>query len=78
MDKLLPLLLGPEIVDPEEESFLLFSQTIPSNSLGFVHNKAEVLDISVGGKDYAIQQSPGLLNSNRKEGTTGASKSRVK
>jgi hypothetical protein len=53
---------------------LLFSQSIPSNSLGFVHNKAELLDVSIAGKDFSIHQSPGLLRSDRKEGTTGAGK----
>ena len=34
--------------------------------------KAEFLELSVGGRDYTIEQSPGALQSARKEGTTGA------
>jgi hypothetical protein len=55
-----------------KENFELFSQPIPSRSLGFVDSKALELDIAVAGKDFCIRQSPGLLVSNRKEGTTGA------
>ena len=54
------------------EAFLLFSQSIPSNSLGFIDSKASELDITVMGRDLTIHQSPTLLSSNRKEGTTGA------
>lgn len=54
------------------ESFLVFSQQIPSQNLGFVDPKAQVLEVTVAGKDYTIHQSPGLLASDRKEGTTGA------
>lgn len=54
------------------ESFLLFSQAIPSQNLGFIDPKATSLDITVAGRDLTIQQSPTLLSSNRKEGTTGA------
>jgi len=65
-------LLGDQVVDPEEEAFLVFSQSIPSQSLGFVDAKESVLDITVTGRDFSIRQSPTLLSSNRKEGTTGA------
>ena len=64
--------LGEEINDPEEETFLLFSQEIPSQNLGFVDAKATSLDITIAGRDLNIIQSPGLLSSNRTEGTTGA------
>ena len=67
-----PLLLGDKIEDVEEESFLLFSQPIPSQHLGFVDSKATSLDLTIQGRDLTILQSPGLLSSNRKEGTTGA------
>ncbi len=63
---------GDEIEDPEEESFLLFSQSIPSQNLGFVDAKATDLEITVSGRDLSIVQSPGLLSSNREGGTTGA------
>jgi predicted nicotinamide N-methyase len=52
--------------------FLLFAQDIPSQSLGFVDSKAVDLDIDVGKRTYTIRQSPGLLQSDREAGTTGA------
>lgn len=64
--------IGEEIEDPEEETFLLFSQQIPSQNLGFVDAKATDLEITVAGRDLNIVQSPGLLSSNREGGTTGA------
>ena len=65
-------LLGPDIDDPEEETFLLFSRQYPSQDLGFVDAKATSLEITIGGRDLTIRQSPTLLSSNRKGGTTGA------
>ncbi|KAI0597841.1 hypothetical protein F4775DRAFT_221746 [Biscogniauxia sp. FL1348] len=62
--------LGSEIQDPEEETFLLFSQEIPSQNLGFVDCHATTLDLPVAGKDYTIHQSPTILN--RPGSTTGA------
>ncbi|KAH6687732.1 hypothetical protein F5X68DRAFT_261099 [Plectosphaerella plurivora] len=64
--------LEEEILDPEEETFFLFSQPIPSANLGFVDPKASELDITVNGRDYTIHQSPAVLASNREGGTTGA------
>ncbi|ORY09489.1 hypothetical protein BCR34DRAFT_369013 [Clohesyomyces aquaticus] len=72
MDEQLTEILGEPVSDPDEETFLLFSQTIPSQSLGFIDSEASVLDISVAGRELTIHQSRGLLHSNRKEGTTGA------
>jgi hypothetical protein len=54
------------------EAFLVFSQQIPSQNLGFVDSRASTLELNIAGKDITIHQSPGLLASNRKEGTTGA------
>jgi predicted nicotinamide N-methyase len=51
---------------------LLFAQDIPSQNLGFVDHKAVNLDIDIGKRNYTIQQSPGLLQSDREAGTTGA------
>lgn len=34
--------------------------------------KAEEVEISIAGKDFTIRQSPGILQSNREGGTTGA------
>ena len=57
---------------PPSESFLLFSQAIPSQNLGFVDPKASSLEITVGDQSLDIQQSPSLLSSDRAGGTTGA------
>ena len=54
------------------EFFLLFSQSIPSQNLGFVDSKATSLELSIGGRDLTIHQSPTILSSNRDGGTTGA------
>ncbi|ETI20509.1 hypothetical protein G647_08546 [Cladophialophora carrionii CBS 160.54] len=64
--------LGPPIEDASEETFYCFSHRIPSNNLGFVDSKTHVLEVEIAGRDYTIRQSPGLLNSHREEGTTGA------
>ncbi|KAI0161620.1 hypothetical protein GGR52DRAFT_131163 [Hypoxylon sp. FL1284] len=62
--------LGPELLDPEEEIFLLFSQEVPSQNLGFVDPHSPTLDLNVAGKDLVIHQSPTILN--RPGSTTGA------
>lgn len=54
------------------ETFLLFAQEIPSQNLGFVDSSAVNLDVDVGKRTYTIRQSPGLLQSDRAAGTTGA------
>ena len=54
------------------ESFLLFSQSIPSQNLGFVDSKTTSLELSIGGQDLTIHQSPTILSSDRGGGTTGA------
>ncbi|KAA8650515.1 hypothetical protein EYZ11_003296 [Aspergillus tanneri] len=64
--------LGPAVEDAEEESFLLFSQDIPSANLGFVDSRATSVEITIRGQDYTIYQSPSLLSSSRAGGTTGA------
>ncbi|RYP66069.1 hypothetical protein DL769_006131 [Monosporascus sp. CRB-8-3] len=53
--------LGPEIEDPEEETFLLFSQDIPSQNLGFVDSGAALINLTLANKDYTIHQSPTIL-----------------
>ncbi|KAA8622325.1 nicotinamide n-methyltransferase [Pyrenophora tritici-repentis] len=66
-------ILGSEpVLDPEEEAFIIFSQAIPSQSLGFIDSQAATLEVSVAGHDLVIHQSRGLLTSDRKAGTTGA------
>jgi len=64
--------LGEEIEDSEEEAFLLFSQSVPSQNLGFVDPKATVLELAIGDRDLTIHQSPTILSSSRGRGTTGA------
>ena len=65
-------ILGNEISDTSEETFTLFSQSLPSNNLGFVDPKAPQLQLTVAGRDYTIRQSPTVLSSNRAGGTTGS------
>ncbi|KAK4165256.1 hypothetical protein QBC43DRAFT_36327 [Cladorrhinum sp. PSN259] len=64
--------LGEPVEDPEEETFDLFSQSLPSQNLGFIDSKAQTLDLTIAGRDLTIHQSPAVLSSNRAGGTTGA------
>ncbi|RKF62586.1 Diaminohydroxyphosphoribosylamino-pyrimidine deaminase [Golovinomyces cichoracearum] len=64
--------LGHPIEDPEEESFVLFCHTTTTHDLGCVDNNVNLLEVTVGNHDYVIQQSPKILSSNRRGGTTGA------
>lgn len=45
---------------------------IPSQNLGFVDSTAISVQVDIGGHEYELMQSPGLLTSARKGGTTGA------
>jgi hypothetical protein len=54
------------------EAFVIFSQEIPSTDLGIIDAHAETLELCVAGVDLVIDQSRGLLTSDRKAGTTGA------
>ncbi|KIW09997.1 hypothetical protein PV08_11773 [Exophiala spinifera] len=65
-------ILGPPLEDASEETFELFSQQIPSNDLGFVDSRQGTIQVEIAGHEYELRQSPALLKSNRKEGTTGA------
>ncbi|KAF1843455.1 uncharacterized protein K460DRAFT_368357 [Cucurbitaria berberidis CBS 394.84] len=65
-------ILGEPVIDAEEEAFIIFSQEIPSQSLGFIDSQASTLEVCVAGHDLTIHQSRGLLTSDRKAGTTGA------
>nr|OQO28056.1 hypothetical protein B0A51_08215 [Rachicladosporium sp. CCFEE 5018] len=72
MDAFLAL-LGPEIEDASEETFTLFSQSRSlSQDLGMLDPTATSVDITINNRDFTITQSPGLLQSNREGGTTGA------
>ncbi|EFX03465.1 hypothetical protein CMQ_393 [Grosmannia clavigera kw1407] len=69
----LTALLGPEVQDPDEETFLLFALDRPAaQNLGFVDPHVAELDLSVAGRDLVVHQSPAVLTSSRPGGTTGA------
>lgn len=63
---------GEPVLDAYEETFSLFSQTLPSNNLGFIDSEADDIELEIAGRNIALKQSPGLLLSQRKAGTTGA------
>ncbi|KAK0641541.1 hypothetical protein B0T16DRAFT_420021 [Cercophora newfieldiana] len=68
---LLQILADP-IEAPDEETYDVFAQSLPSHSLGFIDPKASALELTIAGRDLTIHQSPGVLSSNRSGGTTGA------
>ncbi|KAK3110024.1 Ribosomal protein lysine methyltransferase [Teratosphaeriaceae sp. CCFEE 6253] len=68
----LQAMLGEEIQDAYEETFDLFSRAAALPNLGMVDATATELDLSIAGKDFTVRQSPGLLQSRQKLGTTGA------
>lgn len=57
---------------PISETFLLYANDIPSQGLGFIDSHASTLELQLSGRDLTIHQSPGVLASSRKGGTTGA------
>ncbi|KAK2616427.1 Ribosomal protein lysine methyltransferase [Conoideocrella luteorostrata] len=71
LEELLPY-LEDEIQDPDEETFLLYSNPVISQNLGFIDPKAETLEVNLSGRDLTIHQSPAVLGSTRAGGTTGA------
>ena len=54
------------------ETFDLFAQPANSGDLGMIDPKAASIDLTIQGRDFTLTQSPGLLQSNREGGTTGA------
>ncbi|KAK1596446.1 uncharacterized protein LY79DRAFT_65078 [Colletotrichum navitas] len=64
--------LEDEILDPEEETFFLFSHEFRSSNLGMIDPKAAELSLTIAGRDFTIHQSPTILSSTRAGGTTGA------
>ncbi|KAK2018160.1 hypothetical protein LZ32DRAFT_600048 [Colletotrichum eremochloae] len=64
--------LEDEILDPEEETFFLFSHEFRSSNLGMIDPKAAELSLTIAGRDFTIHQSPAILSSTRAGGTTGA------
>ncbi|KAG5969866.1 hypothetical protein E4U55_001948, partial [Claviceps digitariae] len=61
-----------EIEDADEETFLLYSNDIRSQNLGFVDATAQSVEVHLAGRDVTILQSPTVLASTRAGGTTGA------
>ncbi|KAK3719249.1 Ribosomal protein lysine methyltransferase [Vermiconidia calcicola] len=71
--------LGHEIQDADEGKStehihfdLRRSRSRRVINLGMVDPKAEELDLCIAGRDFTIKQSPGVLQSKREGGTTGA------
>lgn len=54
------------------ETFLLWSSGVPSRALGMLDAHAQVLELTIAGRDLTIHQNPALLQSNLATGTTGA------
>lgn len=52
--------------------FLVFSEDIPSENLGFVDSTASSIDVAIRSREFTVTQSPGLLCSSVDGGTTGA------
>ncbi|KAF4587282.1 Calcium-binding protein [Ophiocordyceps camponoti-floridani] len=65
-------LLGDEITDAEDETFLLFATRDATLHLGFVDREADSVEVNVNGTDITVHQSLSLLSSSRAGGTTGA------
>ncbi|KXL50525.1 MAG: hypothetical protein FE78DRAFT_231786 [Acidomyces sp. 'richmondensis'] len=65
-------MLDKEIGDVDEETYDLFSSPSRLQDLGMVDPTASSIDLTVHDRDLTIRQSPGLLQSRRNEGTTGA------
>ncbi|KAI6815325.1 hypothetical protein KC332_g10319 [Hortaea werneckii] len=63
---------GDKVTDAYEETFDLFSHDHTLSDLGMLDPKAHEIELTVGGQDFLVAQSPGALQSGRKEGTTGA------
>ncbi|KAK5944228.1 Ribosomal protein lysine methyltransferase [Knufia obscura] len=64
--------IGHEIFDVDEETYDLFSHEFPQRNLGMINDRANTLELDIGGRRYDVRQSPGLLTSSNAEGTTGA------
>lgn len=64
--------MNPRAYGRRPDTFLVFSQDIPSQTLGFIDHKGATLDLTVAGKDLTIHHNRSLLASDRKQGTTGA------
>ncbi|ROT40597.1 hypothetical protein SODALDRAFT_356610 [Sodiomyces alkalinus F11] len=58
-----------EVLDPEEETFDLFSHPIPSQNLGFIDPKAQSLDVSVSIPPGNQSTGPGTKGAAAREAT---------
>ncbi|KAA8893821.1 hypothetical protein FN846DRAFT_820291 [Sphaerosporella brunnea] len=65
-------LLGNQIEDAYEEATLLASYAPPSRPLGLHTPQATSITLSINSFTLTLTQSPSLLNSTHKSGTTGA------
>lgn len=68
---------GSEVEDAEEEVCMIFAEASGTSGalqqdLGMLDSKATFTRLTIGKQSYTLQQSPGLLRSDRKGGTTGA------
>ncbi|EFR05098.1 hypothetical protein MGYG_08107 [Nannizzia gypsea CBS 118893] len=64
--------IGHEVEDAEDDAFIQFSNPIPSSNLGFIDPRSSTVELTVGGEELTIRQSPTILSSKRAGGTTGA------
>ncbi|KAK5163255.1 Ribosomal protein lysine methyltransferase [Saxophila tyrrhenica] len=72
MDELMAALVD-EVEDVDEETFHVFFQNHSSTQdLGMLDPRAEEVELAINGRDFTIKQSPGVLQSKREGGTTGA------
>ncbi|RPB26031.1 hypothetical protein L211DRAFT_822034 [Terfezia boudieri ATCC MYA-4762] len=55
-----------------EDTFAVLAHRPPPKNLGFIDHTSSSLSVTVNGHDFAINQSPQLLKSQRAGGTTGA------
>jgi len=55
-----------------EDTFAVLTHCPPPKNLGFIDRTSSSLSVTVNGHEFAINQSPQLLKSQRAGGTTGA------
>lgn len=56
----------------DDDTFAVLVRRPPPKDLGFISRSSTSVSVSVNGHEFAINQSPQLLNSHRPGGTTGA------
>lgn len=54
------------------DAYVAFADLPHGQDLGMVAPNSAQLDLRIAGRDVSLVQSPGLLTSNRSQGTTGA------